>query len=823
MSIQKIAKIAVEHTTYTFDKEFSYLIPTELELLIKTGMRVKVPFGSGNRQRQGMIMEITDTDDINHNINQKLKSITKILDQEPLVNDEMIKLARFMKSRYFCTLFDAINTMLPTGIQYSEVDMYVLSKDISPKLKNTLSADENKIIDFLSKSTVPQRKDKILQEVGLAKQTNLLINLEKKKIILKDNKMIRKVKDANIRMIRLKNDDYVRIKLPKRQKEVYDLLKTVKCASQKEIMYFTGVTNSVINGLFKKGLVEIIEQEVYRTPYENNTEEQLHEEIKLTSQQKTAFNNILDDYNKNKPIVSLLHGVTGSGKTSVFMKVIDKTLQDNKGIILMVPEIALTTQLISIFKKRYQGKVAVFHSGLSMGERLDEYKRIKNGDAKIAIGTRSAIFAPIQNLGLIVMDEEQEYTYKSESTPRFHALDIAKFRVVYHNALLLLSSATPSLESYYNAKRNIYSLNTMNKRYGNAKLPNVCVVDMNEETLDGNTNIISQKLLEELKYTIDNNKQAILLLNRRGYNTFVRCKKCKEVVTCPNCSIAMTYHAANNRLMCHYCGYSMEYTEECPSCHEKALTYIGAGTQKIEDELQKLLPKARVLRVDADSTMSKFAHTEKFNSFRDKKYDIMIGTQMVAKGLDFDDVRLVGVLNADQSLYSDDFRSYEKSFDLITQVVGRAGRRDDTGVAIIQTYTPENMIINLAAKQDYETFYNSEIQIRKSMIYPPFCDICVIGFIGDKQLETFKVANKFFDALKSKAIKEYKNVPLVAFSVSSANLAKVNSKYRYKIILKTKNNKEFRNMISDLLIKFNEEKLNSKVSINADINPYNIM
>lgn len=505
------------------------------------------------------------------------------------------------------------------------------------------------------------------------------------------------------------------------------------------------------------------------------------------------------------------------------MRLIDEVKSDGRGIIVMVPEISLTPQTIGLFHQRYGRSVAVFHSGLSLSERLDEWKRVKNGEATIAVGTRSAVFAPFENLGLIIMDEEQETTYNSESSPRYHARDVAKFRCGYNKALLVLSSATPSVESYYLAKNGRYSLNTLSERYGEAKIPQVTVTNMNLELEKGNDTILSSELLQALQENLQNKKQSIVLLNRRGYNTFASCKSCGNVITCPNCSISLTYHSANNRLMCHYCGYSVPFTKECPNCHENRVHYSGVGTQRAEQQLVELLPDARILRLDTDSTMSRFAYEKKLRLFSDGEYDIIVGTQMVAKGLDFENVTLVGVLSADQTLYGDDFRSYERAFDLLTQVVGRSGRGKFEGRAIIQTYTPENPIIQLAAEQNYPIFYEKEIAIRKAMLYPPFSDICMVGFVGTVESKVREASSVFLSLLSQLARSEFSEQPMRALNPSPALISKVNNKYRYKLIIKCRNSKRFREMISHLLIDFSAKRTYSGVTVFVDMNPDIIM
>ena len=485
----------------------------------------------------------------------------------------------------------------------------------------------------------------------------------------------------------------------------------------------------------------------------------------------------------------------------------------------MVPEISLTPQLVGKFTSLFGSQVAVFHSGLSLGERLDEYKRVKKGLAKIAVGTRSAVFAPFEDLGLIIMDEEQEHTYKAENKPRFHATELAKFRCNYNNCTLLLSSATPDVRSFYYAENGRYTLHTLKERFGNAQLPKVNIVDMNEELYRGNTTGFSDYLLESLEETIAEGNQAILLLNRRGFNTFASCKSCKEVVTCPNCSISMTYHSANNRLMCHYCGHSVYFSDKCPTCGAIGLRLSGTGTQKAEQVLADLLPGARILRLDADSVMAKNAHERLLSAFGNGEYDILIGTQMVAKGLDFPNVTLVGVINADQMLYSDDYRSFERAFSMLTQVVGRSGRGASKGNAIVQTFTPENPVIEMAAAQDYDAFYADEIALRKAMIYPPFVDLLLLGFVGEDKSKTITCAKAFFARLKSKLDECLPQFPIRILGPSPALVSKVSNKYRYKIIIKCRSTAQFREIISSLLADFGRDKDFKDVTVYADADP----
>ena len=813
----KIAKVAVEGTLYHFDMEFDYIIPENIDTNNLVGSRVLVPFGLGNKKKHGVVFEV-----VSGKLDEKIKPIYAVLDKAPLLSVEMISLARWMKRRYYCTLFDAVKTMLPSGINRKLVNYYKLSGNINFLEKFDLNDIEINIIEILKKKDKFISYKKLQLETSVDNLDKILLRLKKLGIILQKEDSINKVSDASIKMVSVTDIGKVKnlnLKLTQKQKKVYDAIKACSEISVKEVCYYTGVTASVVDSLVKKGIVYYFENQVYRNPYKNIEKLYNKEDILLSDEQKTSFNNLYKEYTSGKASVSLLYGVTGSGKTAVFMKLIEAVRKDKKGIIVMVPEIALTSSLIRQFHQRFGEKVAVFHSGLSVGERADEWKRVKNGDADIAIGTRSAVFAPFENLGLIIMDEEQEYTYKSDSSPRFHARDIAKFRCKQNNTLLVLASATPSIESYYMALNGRYSLNTISRRYGQANLPKVKIVDLNEEINKGNNSAFSEILIKELVENLQNNKQSIILMNRRGYNTFASCRACNEVLTCPNCSISLTYHSANGRLMCHYCGYSVEFTDECPNCHEHEIRYLGFGTQKIEEDLQKVVPEARILRMDADTTMAKFSHDRKFRLFSEGKYDIMIGTQMVAKGLDFDNVTLVGVLSADQSLYNNDFRSYERTFSLLTQVVGRAGRGNYAGRAIIQTYTPENSVISLAAQQNYDEFYNSEIKMRKAMLYPPFVDLCVICFSGKNQERILSAAKDFFNMLRKLASKDYSELPLRVLEPSQTTIIKLNNKYRHKLIIKFRNSRRFQELISRLLVWFEKDKKYSEVSVYVDVNP----
>lgn len=803
-----IARVAVEKTAYHFDKPYDYLVPKQFADKAIAGVRVMVPFGTGNRKRQGIILSLHSEGEV-----EKLKPIVSVLDSEPVLNGEMLCLAEWISEHTFCTVYDAVHLLLPAGINMRIVASYSLATQ-DMEYSDDLTADEIRVLDCIRASKATVERERLLAVLGLA-DSRIPDKLVERGLLNRTDDAVRRMGDATVRMVRLA-DSVEGVKLTEKQRAVVDLLLTAGAASIKEVCYFTGVTQAVVSGLVKKGLLESFDNIVYRTAVVSGEAEQ--DDITLTDEQQSAFDTFSAKLYDGAGGAGLLYGVTGSGKTQVFLRLVDEAVAMGKGAVVMVPEISLTPQTLARFHRRYGDKVAVFHSAMSLGQRMDEWRRVKNGDALVAIGTRSAVFAPFENLGLIIMDEEQEHTYKSESTPRFHARDVARFRCSYNKALLVLASATPSVESYSAALSGRYTLCTLSNRYGNAKLPTVNTVDMREEAKDGNLSPISRFLQDRIRENLADNKQSILLLNRRGHNTLIKCSGCGNTVSCPNCSITLTYHSANRRMMCHYCGYSEPYAEKCTVCGSERMKYNGFGTQRAEEELKIMFPTARILRMDADSTMTRGSYEEKLGDFAAHKYDIMLGTQMVAKGLDFPDVTLVGVLNADNSLYSEDYRSFERTFSLLTQVVGRSGRGDDAGIAVVQTLSPDNEIIALAAEQDYGKFYEQEISVRKALIYPPYCSVCLVGFVGDKMSDAMDGAARFVDMLKS-AKDSADGVKIIVLGPSPAAVPKIGGKYRARLIIKAKNNHNFRLMMSDLLRLFMRNPINKNVTVFADINP----
>ena len=814
---QSVALVAVENVAYHFDIFYSYTIPEILREKAMVGTRVLVPFGRSKvAKRQGVIFGFAEKQS-----NMRYKDIIAVLDDKPFFTKENLDIAEFLKDRTFCTYFEAIKVQFPAGYAFRTDVKYLAVATKEPK---NLSDIEKQVYDYMLTIEDFADKAQIYGNLGLSKDCDIIDKLVAKELVIKSYVAEKTMDDASVKTAcaLIDKDQSENIKLTPKQKSVMDILWDMGRLSVKEICYFTGVTSAVINTLAKKNYIKIEDVTVYRTPETQLIDKGAKKAITLTDGQQKAYDNLLNKYRTGGG-VSLLYGITGSGKTSVFLSLIDEVIKEGRQVIVMVPEISLTPQMMAIFKGRYGSEIAIFHSALSVGERRDEYKRVKDGVVKIVVGTRSAVFAPFDNIGLIVIDEEQEHTYKSESSPKYHTKDVARYRAGKHGALLLLSSATPSMESYAAAKRGKYELETLSERYGDAVLPDVSVIDMKAERQAGNKYNLSSELLERLEQNLKDKKQSILLINRRGYNTFVACDSCGSVVTCPSCSISLTYHSANNRLMCHYCGYSVPFTKVCPDCGKEDVRYAGYGTQRIEKELEELLSEARVLRMDTDSTSSRYSFEKNIIDFGDGKYDIMLGTQMVAKGLNFENVTLVGVINADQQLNNDDFKSQERTFDLLTQVVGRSGRGKNKGTAVIQTITPENHIIRLAQQQDYDGFFDNEIIIRKAMVYPPFCDMCAVLFVSENEVKALNASRNFLVELKTATADEYKDVKIIVLGPMPPRLFKVNNKYRYRIIIKCKNNKRFRKMLSELLVSFGKNKRYSDVTISADINPENLI
>ncbi|MCL2077480.1 MAG: primosomal protein N' [Oscillospiraceae bacterium] len=742
-----IAQIAVEKALYSFDTLFDYLVPHELIDLVRAGKRVVVPFGKGSNsanKRVGMIFSVREAE----YEPKKLKKITTVIDDAPLLSSEMLGLVKWLKDNTFCTYFDAVKTAIPTGLGLK-------LSDETDEVKARYKGDITKIVS-LSEKFISEFSEEVPPETGLT---------------------------------------------PK-QKTVTEMLLEYGSACIKEICSVCSVTPIVVTNLVKKGILTERLSERSRALSKDFEVTANLENIIFSPAQKQVFDGLKTLTDCGEAKCALLRGVTGSGKTSVFIKLIEHTLNKGKTAVMLVPEISLTPQMTENFKSLFGNKVAIIHSNLSIGQRADEYKRIKNGEAGIIIGTRSAVFAPLENIGIIVIDEEGEHSYKSDRSPRYHARNVAKQRAFHHKALLLLASATPSVESYHFAKTGRYSLFELHERYSRAILPDVYIVDMKTEQEFGNRSNFSHVLLEELAENLRRGEQSLILLNRRGYHTYAKCVKCGAAVNCPLCLIPLTYHKGSSTssigtVQCHYCAYNAPMPEVCETCKCRHIYQSGTGTQRVEDELGALFPEARILRMDADTTISKTAFETKFTKFRNGEYDIMLGTQMVAKGLDFENITLVGVLAIDKALYSGDYLGYEKTFSLITQVVGRSGRGSKKGRAYLQTFTPDHYVLNLAAAQNYAEFYAEETEVRKALIFPPFCDIFLIGFYSVDEKLSQKAANQFLEILKPGVNSQ--KFPYRVLGPTKSGTGRVNGKYRHKLIIKCKNSAAFREVISETL------------------------
>ncbi len=804
MDDRLIALVAAENTAYSFDALFSYAIPDELCGTLRAGMRVAVPFGKGNRSRIGLVFEIISGDCAG------LKSLLYAVDDEPCLSEELLRLCRWLRDNTFCTYYDAFRAVLPTGLSFSLTARCFAAEDFSGEL----SDKERALYEKLLAAQDGIARGEVIAACGDGGR--LLNALIKKGAAAENQQLKRRVGDETARLVRLASAEET-LSLTPKQAKVVQFVAEAQTATVKEVCYACCVTAAVVKRLAEKGVLELYQQTVFRTQSDECAVEN-PEDIVFSDKQREVFEGLLSLMNRSEPECALLRGITGSGKTSVFIRLIHETVKQGKSAMLLVPEISLTPQMVGKFRRLFGAQVAVLHSSLSLGERADEYRRIREGAAKIVIGTRSAVFAPVQNLGIIVIDEEGEASYKSENSPRYHARDAAKQRCFAHNAFLLLASATPDLSSYYNAKTGRYSLFELDERYNNAVLPDVYIVDMKEEQKNGNYSTFSMPLLNEIEKNLANGEQSILLLNRRGYHTSVRCSLCGAAVDCPNCAVPLTYHKVNGSVMCHYCGFAQRLSPVCPKCGGKIFSMKGTGTQRIEDELSEIFPKARILRMDADTTSTKHAFEEKFKAFADGEYDIIVGTQMIAKGLDFPNVTLVGVLKTDNSLYAGDFKAYERTFSLITQVVGRSGRGGRKGRAMLQTFTPEHYVLNLAARQDYPRFYDEEIKLREAMLYPPFCDIVAVTFSAVDEAACDKAARRFVRILDENYKALPREIPLQILGPAKCAAAKINGRFRYRLILKCRMSSLLRRLVESALKSAARDEAFRNVGFFADVN-----
>lgn len=787
--MQKVAKVIVDVPTMQTDQPFTYLVPENLNEQLAVGMRVEVPFGNGNRHVQGFVLAIEPmAATVLDETNVQLKELVAVLDLKPVLNTEMLALADYMKEKTFAFKITCLQTMLPSVMRADYQKYIYLTDELSEELQDQLFYGLEEI-----SWDQAQERGILPQLMALRKQQKVDIRYEvttRNKV-----KMVRFIQAAK----EFEQLEEIRLGLRKGAKKKEQLLYylqrlgTEKVTAVKE-MKELGFSTALLNEAAKNGWLTFIEKEAYRDPFANQTFEKTTA-LSLNAEQQVAVETILQSVQEQQSQTYLLEGITGSGKTEVYLQVIAEVLNQGKTAIILVPEISLTPQMVQRFKSRFGEHVAVMHSGLSQGEKYDEWRKIERGEAEVVVGARSAIFAPIENIGVIIVDEEHEASYKQEETPRYHARDLAIWRSEYHHCPVVLGSATPSLESRARAQKNVYQRLRLTQRANQAAtLPTIDVVDMRKEVENGNVSSFSMSLQEKLQERLEKNEQSVLLLNRRGYSSFVMCRDCGYVLPCPNCDISLTLHMDSKTMKCHYCGHEERIPYRCPNCGQDKIRYYGTGTQKVEEELQTLLPESRILRMDVDTTRRKGAHEKILRTFGEGQADILLGTQMIAKGLDFPNVTLVGVLNADTALNLPDFRSSERTFQLLTQVSGRAGRAEKPGEVIIQSFNPEHYAIQLAKAQDYEDFYTKEMYIRHRGDYPPYYFTVQITASHPEENEAakqmFQIATKLKQGLSPQAI---------LLGPTPNAIMRVNNRYFYQVIIKYKQEPMLQPLLKEIL------------------------
>ena len=812
METAVIVKVAVSAAPYSIDKPYDYLVPAELLEKAVPGVRVTVPFGKGNRESEGIILA--------RETGEKtlgLKALKSLLDQEPVLDQDGISLALWMRQRYFCTMFEAVKTILPAGLWYRLREVWHLAEGVDREAAAALCGNIRRaeaVLDVLWASGGSAGLEALRDACGQEAESTLRA-MEKTGAVRCETEAARKIGDKTRRMVSLavSAEDALAMTEAKRRSaparyEVVRLLAATGRASAADVCYFTGASARTLKAMEKAGLLAFSEEEELRVP--QATEVEPGAPIVLNGEQQAAYDGILSLMDSGKPEAALLHGVTGSGKTQVYLRLVQEALDRGKTAMVLVPEIILTPQMMRKFSSYFGSKVCMLHSSLRMTERYDQWKRIRRGEVQVVLGTRSAVFSPLKNLGLLILDEEQEGSYQSENPPRYHTRDVAKFLCAREKAVLLLGSATPTVESAWAAEEGTYHLFQLRRRYNAHALPQVRIADLRQEIRAGNPGLISAPLRQELEENLRRGEQSILFLNRRGSSRMLLCGECGHVPECPRCSVALTYHSANGRLMCHYCGHSERALEACPVCGG-IMKHVGTGTQKVEEELRELFPEAGILRMDADTASG--GHEAILSRFEKERIPILLGTQMVAKGLDFENVTLVGVLSADLSLYVDNYRAAERTFNLLTQVVGRAGRGGKQGRAIIQTYTPGNDVIRCAAEQNYDSFYQNEVRMRRLRRCPPFADLFVFTVSGTEEGSVLRAAAGARERLRQVFPGEEVLGP------APAPVLKLNNRFRYRLLLVGKNDKATRDRISWLLKEFANDRANRGLNIFVDCNP----
>ena len=816
METADMVKVAVSAAPYSIDKPYSYLVPESLAAAAVPGVRVMVPFGRGNKESEGLILARVQEPKLPGS-----KAIRQILDSEPVLDKAGIDLALWMRGRYFCTVFEAVKTILPAGLWYGLREIWSLAMEPETARSAAVGIPGAwQVLDLLEKQG-GKADIRVLRDALGDGAEKPLKAMKKAEILTCETDAKRKIADKSHRMVELavNTEDAYALTEPKRRSaparyEVVNFLATAGRTPAAEVSYYTGASARTLKSMEKAGLIAFSEEEELRVPSLDDVEP--GPEIVLNEEQQRAFEEILGRVQAAKPSVTLLHGVTGSGKTQVYLRLVQETLALGKTAMVLVPEIVLTPQMMRKFSSYFGSRVAMLHSSLKMTERYDQWKRIRRGEVDVVLGTRSALFAPLKNLGLIIMDEEQEGSYQSENVPRYDAREVAKYLCVREKAALVFGSATPTVETAWAAEQGSYQKALLRRRYNENALPEVLIADLRQEILNGNPGLISTPLRQELEKNLAAGEQSILFLNRRGSSRMLLCGECGYVPQCPRCSTAMTYHSANGRLMCHYCGHSEPAADTCPECGGW-MKHVGAGTQKVEEELRELFPEAGILRMDADTTVG--GHEEILQTFERERVPILLGTQMVAKGLDFENVTLVGVLSADISLYVDNYRAAERTFSLLTQVVGRAGRGGKTGRAVIQTYTPGNDVIRCAARQDYDAFYESEIRMRRLRRYPPFADLFTVTVSGTEEGRVLRAAVSVREMLRQLCRRpELAAGEPEVLGPAPAPVVKVNNRFRYRCTLVGKNDKATREMLAWLQKDFAKDSANRGMNLFVDHN-----
>lgn len=817
-----IARIAVSAATYAIDKPYDYAVPETLRSTLRRGMRVLVPFGRGNRASEGIVLELAEGEK-----KKGLKAVSSLLDAAPVLDATGLRLALWMRDRYFCTVYDAVRTILPAGLWFRTQTIYRLCSGVDKaesyeRAKDISGAEQ--ILDILY-ANGEQAEEGLLKTACGPQVIAHLKAMCAEGIVCREAEAIRHVKDGKMKMVALAispEEAMEAVEAKRRsaplQYEAIKLLCAVGAASQAELCYFTGASTSTVAALKKRGLVEVYEEEKLRIETDCCAAEEAPKII-LNEEQQRAYEQIAAAMEQEKPSVTLLHGVTGSGKTQVYIRLAQHALERGRSAMVLVPEIALTPQMMRKFTACFGNRVAMIHSALRVTELYDQWKRIGRGEISVVLGTRSAIFSPLRNIGLMILDEEQEASYQSEQPPRYDAREVAQYLCAVQGAALVLGSATPSVVSYWQAKNGTYQCALLRQRYNRKPLPDVLFADMKAETRRGNSSIYSEPLRLELEKNFAAGEQSILLLNRRGNSRMLLCGECGHVPQCPRCSVPLTYHSANERLMCHYCGHMERVRWECPACGG-LMKQIGTGTQKAEEELRALYPDIDILRMDADTVAIKGGHEKILRRFVQKNVPVLLGTQMVAKGLDFENVTLVGVLSADLSLYIDRYNAAERTFSLLTQVVGRAGRGEKRGRAVIQTYTPENDVLQCAARQDYEQFYQNEIRMRRLHAYPPFCDLFTMIVSGADESRVLRASALLRDAMRAALQKDrtYAGAEIQIVGPAPAPVIKVKDRYRYHIYLIAENNKTVRGFIAYYIKAFSTSGENRGLNVFVNCN-----